>query len=59
MNRISKQSLERVARIYKSNKEASQALGLHPRSFSRLCREHNILTPYVRLRNNRQASVHD
>jgi hypothetical protein len=59
MNRISKQSLERVARIYKSNKEASQALGLHPRSFSRLCREHNILTPYVRLHNNRQAAMHD
>ena len=35
MNSISKEALERVARIYKSNKEASQAIGVHPRSFAR------------------------
>ena len=50
MKRICKEDLERVARMYKSNKESSQAIGLHPRSFSRLCREHGILTPYVRHR---------
>ena len=42
MNSISKQALERVARIYKSNKEASQAIGMHPRSFARLCRQHDL-----------------
>lgn len=56
MNRVNKQALERVARIYKSNKEASQAIGLHPRSFSRLCRQHGILTPYVRQRNQRKVT---
>ncbi|MBT3342051.1 MAG: hypothetical protein HN712_06480 [Gemmatimonadetes bacterium] len=50
MKRICKEDLERVARIYNSNKDASQAMGLHPRSFARLCREHGILTPYVRRR---------
>jgi hypothetical protein len=56
MNSISKQALERVARIYKSNKEASQAIGMHPRSFARLCRQHDIVTPYMRLHNERQAA---
>jgi hypothetical protein len=42
MNSISKQALERVARIYKSNKEAGQAIGMHPRSFARLCRQHDL-----------------
>ncbi len=40
MNRIDKEALERVARIYKSNKEASQVIRVHPRSFARMCREH-------------------
>ena len=56
MNRISKEALERVARIYKSNKDASRAIGLHPRSFARLCREHSIVTPYMRLHNERLAA---
>lgn len=55
MSRISREALERVARIYKSNKEASQAIGLHPRSFARLCRQHGILTPYVRQQNLRRS----
>jgi hypothetical protein len=55
MSRISREALERVARIYKPNKEASQAIGLHPRSFARLCRQHGILTPYVRQQNLRRS----
>ena len=50
MKPIAREELERVARMYKSNKEASQALGIHPGSFARLCRRHGIPTPYVRLR---------
>ena len=56
MNRVNKEALERVARIYKSNKDASQAVGLHPRSFSRLCRQHGIVTPYVRQCNQRKVA---
>lgn len=57
MKPVSVEDLERVARLYKSNKEASAALGIHPRSFARLCRQHGISTPYVRRRNARQASL--
>ncbi|MCY3763621.1 MAG: hypothetical protein OXH50_20430 [Gemmatimonadetes bacterium] len=53
MKPVSVEDLERVARLYKSNKEASAALGIHPRSFARLCRQHGISTPYVRRRRAR------
>ncbi len=53
MKPVSVEDLERVARLYKSNKEASAALGIHPRSFARLCRKHGIPTPYVRRRRAR------
>ena len=50
MEEIARERLERVARIYKSNKEASAALGIAPASFSRACRRHGIETPYARTR---------
>ena len=56
MKAIPREALERVARMYKSNKEASRALGIHPGSFARLCRRHGIDTPYVRLHG--RASPH-
>ncbi|MEW6749427.1 MAG: hypothetical protein AB1505_00430 [Candidatus Latescibacterota bacterium] len=52
---ISRDRIERVARIYKSNKEAGRALGIDPRSFSRLCRRYGITTPYVRRYQPRRA----
>ena len=55
MNRVTKDELQRVARIYKSNKEASIALGIHAGTFARLCRKHGILTPYVRQRQARNG----
>jgi hypothetical protein len=45
---ITQERLERVARMYKSNEDASQALGIKMRSFGRLCRNYGIETPYVR-----------
>ena len=45
---ITRERLERVARMYKSNQDASQALGIKMRSFGRLCRNYGIQTPYVR-----------
>ncbi|NKB71263.1 MAG: hypothetical protein GKR89_29675 [Candidatus Latescibacteria bacterium] len=47
---ISREQIERVARIYKSNQDASQALGINMRSFGRLCRKYGVETPYVRRR---------
>ena len=47
MNRgITRDQIERVVRIYKSNQDASRALGITPRSLSRLCRKFSIETPY-------------
>ncbi len=56
MQEIAREQLERVARIYKSNKEASQALGIAPASFSRACRRHGIETPYARNHRRRQGA---
>lgn len=47
---ITREQVERVARIYRSNQDASRALGIEPRSFGRLCRRYGIETPYVQKR---------
>ena len=54
MQKVDPQRIERVARIYASNQEASRALGIAPGSFSRLCRLYDIETPYARKRRKRQ-----
>lgn len=46
--------VQRVARIYKSNKDASTALGITVQAFSRLCRQHGIETPYKRFTRQRR-----
>ena len=51
---ITREQVERVARIYKTNQEASQALGIVMRSFARLCRKYGIETPYVRKQRQSQ-----
>ena len=45
-----------AARMYKTNADASSALGITMRSFGRLCRRHGIETPYVRKRRMRRAA---
>ena len=55
---ISKDRIERAARVYGSNQDAATSLGIRPGSFSRLCRRYSVETPYVRQRrkaNARQA----
>ena len=47
---ITREQIERVARIYKHNQDAGQALGITMRSFARLCRKYEIETPYDRKR---------
>ena len=47
---FSREQIERVARIYKCNQDASRALGITIRSFSRLCRKYNIESPFARRR---------
>lgn len=49
MNRgVARDTIERVARIYKNNQDASCALGITMRSFGRLCRKYGIETPYAK-----------
>ena len=52
---ITREQVERVARIYRSNQDASRALGIEPRSFGRLCRRYGIETPYVQKRQQGAA----
>lgn len=54
MRKIEPERIERAARIYASNDEASRALGIAPGSFSRLCRRYQIETPYARKRRRRE-----
>ena len=54
MNKVSSQEIERVARIYNQNKDASAALGISLRYFARLCRHYGIDTPYARRRRRLQ-----
>ena len=53
---FSRDQVERVARIYKSGGDASRALGVTMRSFSRLCRKYAIETPWMRKRRSRQEA---
>ena len=54
MNKVSSQEIERVARIYNQNKDASAALGISLRYFARLWRHYGIETPYARRRRRLQ-----
>ena len=55
--RIEEKQVERVARLYKSNKEASLALGITRGHFGRLCRKLGIKTPYARSHHGRNGSA--
>jgi hypothetical protein len=52
---IDKHRIERVARMYGSNKEAAAALGIQPGSFGRLCRLYDVATPIQRRRQKAQT----
>mgnify|MGYP005827051499 CR=1 FL=1 len=45
---ISRERLERAARIYNSATDAGRALGIAAGIFSRICQEQGILTPAQR-----------
>jgi hypothetical protein len=45
---VDEQTIERAARMYRTNKLAGAALGIGAGSFSRLCRKYNITTPHRR-----------
>jgi len=47
---IQREQIERVARVYKSNQDASNALGITPRSFNRLCHKYGVESPHGKRR---------
>ena len=49
-SKVNSDALARAARVYHSNADAARAVGCHPLSFARLCREHGIETPGARRR---------
>lgn len=57
MNRgYDRDTIERVARIYKSNQDACLALGITLRSFGRLCNKYDVETPYVKRQRQTRAA---
>ncbi len=56
MQKVPREWLERAARVYNSNAEASKALGIAGGTFGRLCRQYGIETPFARQRNARRAA---
>lgn len=56
MQKVPREWIERAARVYNSNAEASKALGIAGGTFGRLCRQYGIETPFARQRSARQAA---
>ena len=54
MQKFDQERVERVARIYKTNQDAADALGIAMRSFSRICRRFGVETPYLRKQRNKK-----
>lgn len=48
MRKIRREEIERAARLYKSNKDASLALGITLQAFGRICRRYDVETPFER-----------
>ena len=53
MQKVPVEWIERAARMYNSNADASKALGIAGGTFGRLCRQYGIETPFARQRNAR------
>ena len=50
------EQLERASRLYKKSREAARALGISEQHYTRLCRKHNIETPYRRQQRLRRQA---
>ena len=59
MEKIARERIERAARIYSSNKDASKALGIAAGTFGRLCRQYGIETPHARRHRPRRLKLDD
>ena len=47
--KLSQETIERAARMYKTNNQAAKALGIAASSFRRLCKNNDIVPPSEKL----------
>ena len=52
---LTQDRIARAARVYTTNKNAAQAMGISPSSFADLCRKYGIETPSQRRKRNKQG----
>ena len=53
LRKTPREAIERTARMYNRNIDASEALGIDRRTFGRLCREYGVETPFARAKRQR------
>lgn len=56
MRKVPKDQIERAARLYRSNKDASLALGITLQAFGRICRRYEVETPHARRRRRQNEA---
>ena len=54
---VSRERIERAARIYRTNEQAAAALGITPTSFGRLCRRYEVLSPSDRRKRRKNRKL--
>jgi len=53
---VSKERLEKAARIYNKNRWAAEALGISWQHFDRLCKKYGIKTPNQQIKEQRKVA---
>ena len=56
---VTREQLGRAARMYRTNRDATKALGIGNNTFYNLCREFNIEMPIQRMRRVRSRQEYD
>jgi len=57
--RVTRTQVERAARMYRTNRDATRALGIGNNTFYKLCKEYNIEMPVERIRRVRSRQSYD
>lgn len=58
MRAVEKERVERAARLYGCNRDASRALGITSQAFGRMCKRYGIETQHARDQRRRQEARH-
>ena len=52
--KLTRNEVERAARVYRMNKDAWQALGISDKTFVKLCHRYGVVTPAEREKRRRE-----